>query len=298
MDSPEIIEGGQRNRKKEKTSPRLALCRSIFAVAFSLLIFLLLSFSVLYVAVLIGNLAIWSPISVHSRCRIVSSSVDLRSSKVCELGLLNYKAKHVFYPFERKKYRNKGKGGARVWPRRVLGSLQLRSHQLVGGPSDAAAVTKALEQRRRCEQRPGQRRGGASGEKPEREQMHRAGAAWRCGAREKVEYIDHSGHARYALAEAPNEALPNKCRPSFGAAWLTKDKFKVNETYECWYTLGISKVNINHEGLFNCQAEDPTTAEMLKRYSILSLEVGYRLTSGLGIRGTSLGFAQRNMWRT
>ncbi|KAL0447694.1 UNVERIFIED_CONTAM: hypothetical protein Slati_1897300 [Sesamum latifolium] len=165
MDSPEIIEGEQRNRKKEKTSLRLALFRSIFAIAFSLLIFLLLSFSVLYIAVLIGNLAIWSPISVHSRCRIVSSSVDLRSSK--------------------------------------------------------------------------------------------------------VEYIDHSGQARYALAEAPNEALPNNCRPSFGAAWLTKDKFKVNETYECWYTLGISKVNINHEGLFNCQAEDPTTAEMLKRYSIL-----------------------------
>lgn len=35
----------------------------------------------------------------------VSAGVDLRSSKVCELGLLNYKAKHVFYPLERKKYR-------------------------------------------------------------------------------------------------------------------------------------------------------------------------------------------------
>ncbi|KAL0300753.1 UNVERIFIED_CONTAM: Anaphase-promoting complex subunit [Sesamum radiatum] len=68
---------------------------------------------------------------------------------------------------------NKGKGGARAWPRRGQGSLLLRSHQLVGGPSDAAAVTKALEQRRQCEQRPGQRRGGASGEAPEREQMHR-----------------------------------------------------------------------------------------------------------------------------
>ncbi|KAK4422462.1 hypothetical protein Salat_1828700 [Sesamum alatum] len=201
MDSPDIVEGEQRNRKKEKTGLRLALFRSIFAVAFSLLIFLLLSFSVLYFAVLIGNLSIWSPISVHSRCRIVSSSVDLRSSKVCELGLLNYKAKHVFYPFERKKYRCHYDY---YW----------------------ASVFK-------------------------------------------VEYIDHSGQARYALAEAPNEALPYNCRPSFGAAWLTKDKFKVNETYECWYTLGISKVNINHEGLFNCQAEDPTTAEMLKRYSIL-----------------------------
>ncbi|PWA38847.1 Leucine-rich repeat-containing protein [Artemisia annua] len=31
--------------------------------------------------------------------------VDLRSAKVCELGLLNYKAKHVFYPSEKKKFR-------------------------------------------------------------------------------------------------------------------------------------------------------------------------------------------------
>lgn len=44
----------------------------------------------------------------------------------------------------------------------------------------------------------------------------------------QVEYIDHSGQARFASAEAPNEALPYNCRPNFGAAWLTKDKFKVN----------------------------------------------------------------------
>lgn len=44
----------------------------------------------------------------------------------------------------------------------------------------------------------------------------------------QVEYVDHSGQARSALAEAPNEALPDNCRPSFGAAWLTKDKFKVS----------------------------------------------------------------------
>ena len=30
-----------------------------------------------------------------------------------------------------------------------------------------------------------------------------------------------------AFAEAPNEALPVDCRPNFGVAWLTKDKFKV-----------------------------------------------------------------------
>ncbi|KAH6759855.1 exopolysaccharide production negative regulator [Perilla frutescens var. hirtella] len=201
MDSPETNGEDLRDFNDDGTSLRRSLFRSFFAVALTFVIVLLLSFSVLYLAVLIGNLSIWSPIAVQSRCRIVSSSVDLRSSKVCELGLLNYKAKHVFYPFERKKYRCHYDY---YW----------------------ASVFE-------------------------------------------VEYIDHSGQARSAFAEAPNEALPDNCRPSFGAAWLTKDKFKVNETYECWYSLGISKVDINNEGLFNCQAEDPSTVEMLKRYSIL-----------------------------
>lgn len=31
--------------------------------------------------------------------------VDIRSSKICELGLLNYKAKHVFYPSEERRFR-------------------------------------------------------------------------------------------------------------------------------------------------------------------------------------------------
>jgi hypothetical protein len=43
-----------------------------------------------------------------------------------------------------------------------------------------------------------------------------------------VEYEDYSlGQTQFALAEAPNEALPLNCRPNFGAAWLAKDKFKV-----------------------------------------------------------------------
>ncbi|XP_051119796.1 uncharacterized protein LOC127243683 isoform X2 [Andrographis paniculata] len=198
MDSPEINE--PRN-KGNRNSLRRMLFRSCFAVLSSLLVFLLIFFATLYTALLVGNLSFWSPISVHSRCRIVSSSVDLRSSKVCELGLLNYKAKNVFYPLDRKRYRCHYDY---YW----------------------ASVFK-------------------------------------------VEYIDHAGQARFAHAEAPDEALPNNCRPSFGVAWLAKDKFKVNETYECWYTLGTSKVNINYKGLFNCQAENPSTAEMLKRCSIL-----------------------------
>ncbi|KAL1569245.1 hypothetical protein AAHA92_00744 [Salvia divinorum] len=215
MDSPENSEEELRDCSDDDggTTLRRSFLRSCFAVAFAFLIIMLLSFSLLYFAVLIGNLSIWSPISVQSRCRIVSSSVDLRSSKVCELGLLNYKAKHV-YSFERKKYRCHYDY---YW----------------------ASVFE-------------------------------------------VEYVDHSGQARFASAEAPNEALPYNCRPNFGAAWLTKDKFKVNETYECWYTLGISKVSINNDGLFNCQAEDPSTVEMLKRYSILLTRLLKSWLSGWG----------------
>lgn len=42
--------------------------------------------------------------SGSSICVPLLSGVDLRSSKVCELGLLNHKSKHVFHPFERSKY--------------------------------------------------------------------------------------------------------------------------------------------------------------------------------------------------
>ncbi|KAJ8555232.1 hypothetical protein K7X08_012728 [Anisodus acutangulus] len=164
-----------------------------------------LSFSLLYIAVFLGNLSISSPISLPSQCKIVSSSVDLRSSKVCELGLLNYKAKHVLYPSERKKFR--------------------------------------------C----------------------RYDYYW--ASVFKVEYMDHSGQARLALAEAPNEALPSDCRPNFSGAWLTKDKFEVNKTYECWYTPGISKVHIYQDGFFDCQAKDPSTIEMFIRYLILFMRI-------------------------
>jgi hypothetical protein len=158
-----------------------------------------------------------SPIAVPSHCKIVSSSVDLRSSKVCELGVLNYKAKHVFYfyPFQTNKFR--------------------------------------------C----------------------RYDYYW--ASVFKVEYKDHSsGQTRVALAEAPNEALPLTCRPNFAAAWLTKHKFKVNTTYHCWYQLGISKVTLYHDNFFSCQANDPSTIEMIRRYSILSIKI---LQSWISSRG-------------
>lgn len=209
----------EEQKKKVNISLFYIIMRSCFALAFCLFSLLLLSFFLLQLAVLNGNMWIWNPISLPSQCKIVSSSVDLRSSKVCELGLLNYKAKYVLYPFASKKYRCHYDY---YW----------------------ASVLK-------------------------------------------IEYIDHSGQARPAVAEAPNEALPSNCRPNFGAAWLAKDKFKVNETYECWYTLGSSKVNINLDGLFDCQAKELSTVEMLRWYSVV-------FTSLLKLRfgGTSIG-----LWR-
>ena len=53
-------------------------------------------------------------------------------------------------------------------------------------------------------------------------------------SKQQVEYVDRSGQHRLALAEAPNEALPSNCRPTFGAAWLTKDKFKVAVEFEAF----------------------------------------------------------------
>ncbi|KAK8485917.1 hypothetical protein V6N13_145299 [Hibiscus sabdariffa] len=134
------------------------------------------------------------------------NGVDIRSTKICELGLLNYKAKHVFYPFEKSKFR--------------------------------------------C----------------------RYDYYWTSVF--KVEYKDHSlDQTQLALTEAPNEALPLSCRPNFGAAWLTKDKFKVNETYDCWYSLGISTIKLYDDGFFNCQAKDPSSIEMMKRYLIISTRI-------------------------
>lgn len=171
----------------------------------------------------IGNLSIWSPITVPSQCKIVSSSVDLRSTKVCELGFLNYKAKHVFYSSGKRKFRCHYDY---YW----------------------ASVFK-------------------------------------------VEYLDRSGQRRLASAEAPSEALPSNCRPNFGAAWLAKDKFKVNGTYDCLYTVGLSKVYMHTDALFNCHAKDPSIFEMLNRYFSLSMKVLFRQWRWDVLAGAILGFS-------
>ncbi|KAL9406182.1 hypothetical protein Peur_003154 [Populus x canadensis] len=180
--------------------------RLTLALLFPIFAFLSLSILLGFLAIFMGHLSITTPLSLPSQCKILSSSVDLRSSKICEPGFLNYKAKHVFYPYNRSKFR--------------------------------------------C----------------------RYDYYW--ASVFEVEYKDYSlGQTQFALAEAPNEALPLNCRPNFGAAWLTKDKFKVNKTYDCWYTSGILKVSLYRGDLFNCQAKDPSQVEMIKRFFILSKEM-------------------------
>ncbi|XP_015575130.1 uncharacterized protein LOC8280086 isoform X1 [Ricinus communis] len=179
--------------------------RLTLAFLFPIFAFLMLSIVIGLLAVLGTYFSITSPIFFPSQCTILSSSVDLRSSKVCELGLLNYKAKHVFYPFESSQFR--------------------------------------------C----------------------RYDYYW--ASVFQVEYKDHSlGQTQLAFSEAPNEALPLNCRPNFGAAWVTKNIFKVNKTYDCWYTIGISRVSLYRDGFFPCQAKDPSAFEMLRRCIILSIK--------------------------
>ncbi|KAE8055768.1 hypothetical protein FH972_012590 [Carpinus fangiana] len=204
-----------KTERSEKKGIPFVLLRCSLALLFPIFIFFSMSFLVGFVAVFAANSQISSPISVPSQCKIVSSSVDLRFAKVCELGLFNYKAKHVFYPLERSKFR--------------------------------------------C----------------------RYDYYW--ASIFKVEYKDHSsGQIQLAFAEAPNEALPLNCRPNFGAAWLTKDKFKVNKTYDCWYTSGISEVSLYQYGFSGCHAKDPSTIEMIRRYSFLSTKLLQSWLSSMG----------------
>ncbi|CAN8325216.1 unnamed protein product [Cochlearia groenlandica] len=183
----------------------LRFCRVMFI---SIISFFFLSFVLGIFVILLGEFWVSSSssssASLASRCRIVSSSVDLRSSKVCGIGLLNNKAQHVFYPFERDKFR--------------------------------------------C----------------------RFDYYW--ASVFKVEYKDQlMGQTRLAFSEAPNEALPPECRPNFGAALLTKDNFKarVNETYDCWYTLGIPRVKLYRDSFFGCQTDDLSFTDIVKQYTVL-----------------------------
>ncbi|KAE9613243.1 hypothetical protein Lalb_Chr05g0215451 [Lupinus albus] len=190
----------------KKKGIAIVIIRWSLAFLFPFIALFSIPFLVALMLIMVSDFSIPNPISLPSQCKIVSTGVDIRSSKVCELGLLNYKAKDVFHHFERSKYR--------------------------------------------C----------------------RYDYYWTSVF--KVEYRDHfSGQTQVALAEAPNEALPLHCRPNFGAAWLTQYKFKVNETYNCWYTSGISKVHLYQDNLFSCRADEQSSLEKIKQYSNLALEM-------------------------
>ncbi|KAF8107605.1 hypothetical protein N665_0119s0068 [Sinapis alba] len=209
--------------KKEKRVLSSLALRFCTAIVFSIIGFFFLSFLLGILVVLLGEswVSSSSSASLASRCKIVSSSVDLRSSKVCGIGLLNIKAQHVFYPFERDKFR--------------------------------------------C----------------------RYDYYW--ASVFKVEYTDHlMGQTRLAFSEAPNEALPPECRPNFGAALLTKDNFKVNETYDCWYTLGIPKIKLYRDGFFGCQPDDLSFTDIFKQYAVLFSRL---LQSWFSVNG------RRKYWR-
>ena len=176
--------------------------RGALVMLFPIAVSFLFSFIFGIAGLLLGGLSSNASVSMPSTCRILSTGLDIRSSKVCELGLLNYKAKHVFYPSSNRRF---------------------RCH-------DDYYWASVFE----------------------------------------VEYTEYfSGQTSYAMAEAPKEALPHNCRPDFGAVWSTTAKFKVNESYNCRYTLGSTKADIYSDKLFNCTAEDPSIIEMLKRIFVL-----------------------------
>ncbi|KAL3738574.1 hypothetical protein ACJRO7_020015 [Eucalyptus globulus] len=81
------------------------LLRLFLALLFPVVFFFSSSFLIGVVALLVSNFSIPSPMSLPAQCKIVSSSVYIRSSKVCELGLLNYNAKIVFSSSEKRKFR-------------------------------------------------------------------------------------------------------------------------------------------------------------------------------------------------
>ncbi|XP_039142035.1 uncharacterized protein LOC120279227 isoform X2 [Dioscorea cayenensis subsp. rotundata] len=204
MDSQEVLE---RESERGGEGSRF-LARCCFSVFFVIAVSFSLSFLFGLVALAIGSTSASPPVSVPANCRIISSSVDIRFSKVCELGLLNYKANNVFYPLERSRFR--------------------------------------------C-----------------RHDYYWASVF-------EVEYKEYfSGHLRHAIAESPKEALPVACRPSFGTAWLTKMKFKVNGTYSCRYSLGTGKADIYPDELFNCEAKEPSKIEMLRRFFILFMKLNF-----------------------
>ncbi|CAL5188393.1 unnamed protein product [Lathyrus oleraceus] len=203
--------------KKNSSITAFVILRWSIAILLPFLFLFSVPFLLGLLLLILADFSVPNPISLPSHCKIVSTGVDIRSSKICELGLLDYKAKDVFRHFERSKFR--------------------------------------------C----------------------RYDYYWTSVF--KVEYQDHfSGQRQVAFAEAPSEALPLYCRPNFGAAWLTQYKFKVNETYDCWYTSGISKVHLYQDNLFGCRADEQSTIDKIVQYSTQAMETIKYWFSDKGMR--------------
>lgn len=63
----------------------------------------------------------------------------------------------------------------------------------------------------------------------------------------QVEYKEYfTSQIFHAVAEVPKEALPEKCRPGFETAWLTKMKFKVKALVCVLKQMPFSKVSRKH----------------------------------------------------
>ncbi|XP_042429773.1 uncharacterized protein LOC122016513 isoform X1 [Zingiber officinale] len=210
MDPPEPSGGGGSGSGSGKETsggvggrvPRVVFLRNLILHLAAPFLF---SFLAGLVGLAIEQLSVSSLASLPSSCRIVSSGVDVRTSKICELGILNYRAKRVLYPSEK--------------------NTRFPCHY-----------------------------------------------DYYWSAIFEVEYKEYfTSQIFHAVAEVPKEALPEKCRPGFEAAWLTKMKFKVNETYSCRYIPGSKKADIMPDDLFHCQAKEPAITEMFRRFFILRL---------------------------
>ncbi|KAJ3680695.1 hypothetical protein LUZ60_016973 [Juncus effusus] len=239
MDPPE--EDEEKNKPKNRRDHKLLqvqpIRRCFFTFGLPILASFLFSFVVGVAALVLGHLSAAgsASVSVPSTCKILSSSVDIRNSKVCELGLLNHKTKQLIHPSEKSTVR--------------------------------------------C-----------------RDDYYWASIF-------QVEYKEYfSGQIYQSIAEAPKEALPHFCRPNFNTAYRALLKFKVNETYNCRYTLGNWKPEIysDNNNLFNCQAEKPSILQLIRRISILFIKsyfsesfvtkelLGYAF--GGAVTGISCGF--------
>uniref|UniRef100_A0A6N2JY90 Uncharacterized protein n=1 Tax=Salix viminalis TaxID=40686 RepID=A0A6N2JY90_SALVM len=255
MDKEELQIETPENGKKGFKYLRLRLTSALLVPTFA---FSFLSILLGFLAVLMGHFSITAPSSLPFQCKILSSSVDLRSSKVCELGLLNYKAKHVFYPSNRSRFR-------------------CRYDYYWASVFEVSTIPRVMccgsgKQRENVLEMP---KSMALYHYLEWDYMEHFSLKSILGyGCRRVEYKDYSlGQTQFALAEAPNEALPLNCRPNFGVAWLTKDRFKVGIAKLQASLIGISKVSLYRDDLFSCLAKDPSQVEMIKRYFILSKQM-------------------------